>query len=139
MLTGITRPVPAVGAIILRDNEILLIQRGANPGKGQWSVPGGSVELGETLKEGVARETLEETGLVVEVGDLSGVFDVIVRDGNTITFHYVLVDYFATVVSGVPSAATDAVDCKWVRLEDIGSYDITQTLLDCLRANGLIE
>jgi 8-oxo-dGTP diphosphatase len=131
-------PVPAVGAIILRGDEILLVKRGGEPGLGRWSAPGGSVELGETLVEATAREVMEETGLEVEIGALAGVCELIVRENESILFHYVLVDYFATVLSGEAVAATDASECRWVRLGEIGSYDVTETLLDKLREHGLI-
>ncbi len=139
MHIGYKHPVPAIGAIILRGEEILLIKRGNEPDKGKWSVPGGSVEFGETLTEGVKREVREETGLEIQVGDLAGVCDLIVRGNEGITFHYVLIDYFATALPGEPVAATDAAECRWVKLADIGDYDVTRTLLDRLGERGMIE
>lgn len=132
-------PVPAVAAIILRGDQILLIERGSEPGMGKWSVPGGSMEIGETIEEAVKREVREETGLEINVGKLAGVCDLIIRRGGDIRFHYVLLDYFATVESGEPVAATDAAECRWVRLSDIGNYDVTRTLLDRLREHKMIE
>lgn len=139
METDLKRPVPAVGALIIKDDEILLIKRGHEPGAGKWSIPGGSVELGETLVEAVKRETKEETGLDVEVGALAGIYELVVRDDEgDIRFHYILMDYFATANPGVPVAATDAVDCRWVPLSEIRNYDVTKSLNECLIANKLI-
>ncbi len=132
-------PRPAIGAIIIRGNDILLIRRGAEPGRGRWSVPGGSVELGETLHEAVIRETFEETGLTVEVGKLAGVYELIIRDDEGISFHYVLIDFFAASRSGEPVAASDASECRWVPLDGLGEYDVTESLLACLRENNLIS
>jgi 8-oxo-dGTP diphosphatase len=138
MHTGLKNPVPAVAAIILRGDEILLIRRGCEPGIGKWSVPGGSVEIGETLEEAVKREVREETGLEIEVGELAGVSDLIAKRDGELQFHYVLIDYLAAVTHGEAVAATDAAECRWVRLDEIGAYDVTKTLLDRLRENGLI-
>lgn len=139
MHTEMRHPVPAVAAIIMRDGEILLVRRGAEPGIGKWSVPGGSVEIGERLEEALKREVREETGLEIEVGDLAGLTDLIVKKNDEIQFHYVLIDYFATAMSGEPVAATDACDCRWVPLDEIGNYDVTTSLLDRLREHGLVK
>lgn len=130
-------PVPAVAAVIIRDQEILLIKRGAEPGIGQWSIPGGSMEIGETIEEAVKREVVEETGLIVEVGELAGVYNLIVKQDNEILFHYVLLDYFAKVISGTASAATDAAECRWVPFADLGSYSLTASLAKRLREMGI--
>jgi len=132
-------PVPAVAAIILRGSEILLVKRASEPGLGKWSAPGGSVEIGETLEQALSREVREETGLEIEIGELAGVSDLIVRRDGIIRFHYVLIDYFAAVRSGEPVAATDVSECRWVPLEQIGRYDVTESLLDRLRKHGLIS
>lgn len=132
-------PVPAVAAIIVRNREILLIKRGAEPNLGKWSIPGGSMEIGETIEEAVKRETLEETGLVIDVGEFAGVSDLIVKQDDTILFHYILLDYFGTVVSGAAAAATDATECRWVPFDDLGKYDLTPAILDRFRKLGFIE
>jgi mutator protein MutT len=138
MHSRLRNPVPAVAAIILRDREILLVKRGAEPGLGKWSVPGGSIEIGETLEEALKREVLEETGLEIVVGKLAGVCDLIVKREGEIRFHYILIDYFAAVESGEPVAATDVSECRWVSLDEISRYDVTTSLLDRLREHGLI-
>jgi len=138
MHTNQRYPVPAVGAIILRDDEILLIKRAVEPALGKWSIPGGSVEIGETLREAVRREAKEETNLDVEVGELAGVTDLIVNKEGVLEWHYVLINYFATANGGEPVAATDVSECRWVRLSDLGNYDVTKTLTDRLRELDLI-
>jgi mutator protein MutT len=138
MHIGMKHPVPAVGAIILKDDKILLVKRGAEPGIGKWSIPGGSMEFGETMEEAVKREVKEETGLDVEVGKLAGVLDLIVKSDKGIQFHYVLIDYFATAVPGEPVAGTDAAECCWVPLSEIKNYDLTVSLEEMLKKHGLI-
>jgi mutator protein MutT len=131
-------PVPAIGAIILQGSEILLVRRGHEPGRGKWSIPGGSVEWGETLEEAVRREVLEETGLAVDVGEFAGISDLIVYKDNEITFHYVLINYFAEVVSGTPVASSDADEVRWVPLSEVRNLDITLSLLHRLSELGMI-
>jgi len=138
MNTGMKHPKPAVAAVIVRDQEILLIKRGAEPGMGQWSIPGGSMNIGETIEEAVKREVLEETGLVVEVGKLAGVYNLIVRQDDEILFHYVILDYFAKVVSGTAAAATDAVECRWVPFSELKDYEMTELLAKRLKEMGVM-
>jgi 8-oxo-dGTP diphosphatase len=133
------KPVPAVAAIILRDREILLIRRGGEPGAGLWSIPGGSVELGETLEESLKREVREETGLEIMVGKLAGVHNLVVREAGRIRFHYVILDYSADVISGEICAASDVTDCRWVRLDDLGQYELTESLIARLKEFQIIK
>src|SRR5512142_2235284 len=104
------RPWVAVGGIVMREGKVLLIQRGKEPGRGLWAVPGGMVDLGETCKEAVAREVKEETCLDVEVGEVFWVVDVLRRDdqGN-ILYHNVILDYLAEAREGEPACADDAM------------------------------
>ena len=138
MHSELKHPVPAVAAIIVRDGHILMIKRGVEPSLGKWSVPGGRLEIGETMEEGLRREVLEETGLDVEVGTLAGVSDLIVKKDDELWFHYVVLDFFAQVRSGEAVAASDVVDCRWIRLDELDHYDVTLSLLGTLRKNGLI-
>lgn len=133
------KPVPAVAAIILRDREILLIRRGGEPGLGLWSIPGGSVELGETLEEALKREVREETALEIQVGKLAGVHNLVVCEEGRIRFHYVILDYFADVVSGEMCPATDVTDCRWVRLDELGQYELTDSLITRLKEFQIIK
>jgi 8-oxo-dGTP diphosphatase len=113
-------PVVGVGAVILDGDRVLLIRRGHEPLQGQWSIPGGALEVGETLNEGVQREVLEETGLTVEPVAMIEVFDRIARDEeDRVRFHYVLVDYLCRVTGGELCCATDAVEARWAMLDEL--------------------
>lgn len=106
--------------MVVLDGRVLLIRRGHEPMKGQWSIPGGALEVGETLLEGVRREVLEETGLVVEPVALIEVLDRIARDGEgRVQFHYVLVDYLCRVTGGELCCATDAVEARWASRDEL--------------------
>ncbi|MCE5198273.1 MAG: NUDIX hydrolase [Armatimonadota bacterium] len=130
-------PKPAVSVIIINNHHILLVRRGHEPSKGLWSLPGGSIELGETMREAAAREVLEETGLVVEVGDIGGVHDAIIRQGNELAFHYVIITFHARIVSGELKAGSDAADARWVSLDEIKDYQTTTGLINRLRSAGI--
>jgi 8-oxo-dGTP diphosphatase len=119
------RPIVGVGAVIVDDARALIVQRGGEPLKGHWSIPGGVVELGETLRQAVAREALEETGLVIEVGEVLEVFDSIVPDADGKTrYHYVLVDFLCTVVVGEARAGSDAVDVRWISATELETFEM---------------
>ena len=126
-------PVVGVGGIILKDDSILLVRRGNPPHKGFWGVPGGCLELGESLREGVAREVREECGIEVEVGELFDVFETFQRDAKgRMEFHYVLVDFLANHISGVPTAKSDADECRFIPLRDIQKHDLTPGVVELL-------
>ena len=111
-------PIPAVGAVIWHDGRVLLVQRNRPPGRGLWAIPGGRIRLGETLQEAAQRETLEETGIVVEAGQPVYSFDLIERNpSGRIIFHYVIVDVLAEYRRGHPVPGDDASDARWVTLE----------------------
>lgn len=114
-------PIIGVGAVILHQNRVLLIERGQEPLKGEWSLPGGALELGETLAEGIIREVREETGLIVEPITIVEVFDRIVRDDRgRIRYHYVLVDFLCRVTGGELACASDAANARWATLDELG-------------------
>lgn len=116
------RPIVGVGAILLDGDRVLLVQRGNAPMQGEWSLPGGALEVGETLEEGVKREVLEETGLTVEVVGMVAVVDRIARDNSSrVQFHYVLVDYLCRIVAGAAACASDAVDLRWAARDELDS------------------
>jgi mutator protein MutT len=123
MRTYPERPVAGVGAVIFDEARVLLVKRGHAPLKGEWSLPGGAVELGETLEAAVAREVLEETGLVVEVGALVEVVDRVHRDAEgRIEYHYIVVDYLCRLSersSEGPAAGSDAADVQWVPIDEL--------------------
>ena len=124
-----SRPLVGVGALIVEANRIVLVRRGAPPSKGEWSIPGGLIHVGETLRDAVVRESFEETGLSVEPGDLVELVERIVRDHQgTIRYHYVIADFLCRVSGGELRPGSDAPDAKWVpseQLEEMGLADIT--------------
>jgi 8-oxo-dGTP diphosphatase len=114
-----------VGVVVLDGRMVLLIQRGHPPKMGQWSLPGGHLELGETLRNGAQREVEEETGLNVIIQELVDVVDLIdVNADGSIHHHYSLIDYWAEVAGGVLKAASDAADAKWFDIADIASLGL---------------
>jgi 8-oxo-dGTP diphosphatase len=116
------RPIIGVGAVILDQARVLLVQRAHPPLQGQWSLPGGALELGETLEEGVRREVLEETGLIVEPQAIVEIFDRISRDvEGCVQYHYVLVDYLCRVTGGCLACASDAAAARWAARDDLAS------------------
>lgn len=127
-------PVVGVGGVVIRDERALLIKRGSAPLEGQWSIPGGTLELGESLQDGVRRELLEETGIEVRVGQLIEVFDRIFRDASgKIQYHFVIVDYLCEPVSGEASAASDVTATAWVSEADLSDYKLTEAATRVIR------
>jgi len=112
----------AVGAVVVRAGRVLLVRRGAEPLRGQWSLPGGVLELGESLAAGVVREVREETGLTVEPVELIELLDRIHREGERVRFHYVIADYLCRVVGGTLLAASDADAVRWVERAEWNSH-----------------
>ena len=113
------RPIVGVGAVVVQNGQALVVRRATEPLKGEWSIPGGMLELGEKLRDGIAREVLEETGLIVEVGEVLDVFDSIFPDvaGKT-QYHYVLIDFVCYPTAGLLQASSDVSDAKWVSAEE---------------------
>lgn len=121
-------PRVAVGAVVFNEDKVLLVLRGKPPAETQWSIPGGSVELGETLQEAAEREIAEETGIVIQAKKPIYTFDVIDRDEDGhIRFHYVIVDLAADYVSGEPRAGDDAVDVSWVSRKDLKNLSVSDS------------
>jgi len=119
------RPLVGVGALIVETGRVVLIKRGHAPLKGEWSIPGGLLELGETIRHGAEREALEETGLVVRATELLGVFDRIVEDDDKrICYHYVLIDFLCERVSGALQASGDAEDARWFTAEEVSELSL---------------
>ncbi|MEN6356514.1 MAG: NUDIX hydrolase [Armatimonadota bacterium] len=132
-------PKPAVSALIVDDGRVLLVKRGCEPNKGLWSLPGGSIEPGETLREATAREVFEETSLVVEAGDVVGAHEVISKDGEALLFHYVIITLRAKLISGELAPSDDAADAGWVPLDQVGKYPTTPGLADRLSSMNLFS
>ena len=123
-----SQPIVGVGAVIICNGKILLEKRKNEPGKGKWSVPGGLVELGESVEQTVMREVEEETGLEVEKPEHIDVVDNIIRDeSGRVKYHFVIIDYFMKLKGGTLKAASDAEELKWVPLSDVEKYDLTKT------------
>jgi 8-oxo-dGTP diphosphatase len=127
-------PRVGVGAVVLDAGRVLLVRRGKPPLAGKWSLPGGMLELGETTAEAARREVAEECGLTIRVGELAGILDRVVRDAEgRIRYHWVLVDYVATVESGTLCAASDADEAQWVEVDQVERLDTTDGLMDMIR------
>ena len=120
------QPLVGVGGVVIHRERALLIRRGSEPLKGEWSIPGGLVELGEDLTVAVQRELKEETGLDVEPLECVRVFDRIMREGARVKYHYVIVDYLCRRKSGRLRPASDVIDACWVRREDLPQFRLTE-------------
>ncbi len=121
-------PIVAVSALILNEEKkFLAVKRNKAPGKGQWSLPGGAVKLGETIRDAVAREVREETGLHVKIIKIQGVFDRIFKTPeNAVKYHYVIINFLCRVDSGTPRAASDAGEVTWISFRDISKFQWTE-------------
>jgi len=127
-------PLVGVGAIIIEDGRVLLVKRGHPPLAGEWSIPGGVLEVGETLREAAIREAREETCLTVEPADLLGVYDRVLRDddGRTV-YHYVLIDFLCRRLRGEARAADDADEVRWFTLEEAGELALPEDTAEVIR------
>jgi ADP-ribose pyrophosphatase YjhB (NUDIX family) len=119
-------PIVGVGGVVVHRGRVLLVRRRCEPLKGEWSVPGGLLELGEELTAGVRRELKEETGLEVEPLEVLAVFDRIFREGLRVRYHYVIVDYACRWKRGRLRPASDVLAARWVRREDLPQFHLNQ-------------
>ena len=119
-------PMVGVGGVVIHRNRVLLIRRGGEPLKGEWSFPGGLIEVGEELADGVRRELKEETGLDVEPLEILTVFDRIFREGRRVRYHFVIVDFACRLKGGRLAPASDVLDARWVRRQDLPQYHLTE-------------
>lgn len=127
------RPRVAVGAVVFKDERILLVRRGKPPAEGCWAIPGGSVEIGESLQQAAEREILEETGVSIRAREPVFTFDVIERDVHgVVRFHYVIVDVMADYMGGVPRAGSDATGARWVSAAELARLKVSRATLDLL-------
>ena len=127
-------PFVGVGAVIVRDNRVLLIRRGQPPLLGEWSLPGGVLECGETLAEAAIREAREETGLIVEVGEMLGVYERIIRsDDARVRYHYVLIDFLCRRVGGDLKAGSDASEAAWFTREELPALKLAYDASDVVQ------
>lgn len=124
------RPILGVGAIIVNRNRVLLVERAKPPQKGYWSLPGGVLETGERLDEGICREVREETGLAVKPLRFIGIFERILRDAaGEVEYHFVLIDYVCRVIGGVLQPADDVARVEWVPRRALSRYKMTEGTL----------
>jgi len=120
-------PRVGVGILVFREEHILLVKRGQPPSEGKWTIPGGLVELGETLQQAAERELLEECGISIELGDIIYTFDFIERDEEgRIKYHYVIIDFAATFRDGNLKASSDIEDAAWVSPNEINNFDVPE-------------
>jgi|SRR5581483_5375488 len=128
------RPFVGVGAIIIEDNRVLLVKRAHPPLQGEWSIPGGVLEVGEMLRDAARREVLEETGLTAEPSELLGVYDRVLRDGggNTL-YHYVLIDFLCQRVRGEVQAGSDAAEVRWFRRDELATLNLAEDTAEVIR------
>jgi mutator protein MutT len=135
-----TSPAIAVGAIVIDKGAILLVKRDREPARGEWSLPGGRVEVGETLREALVREVREETGIDIDVDGLIGVAERVVRDDEgDIAFHYVILDYVCQARTNTLKPGDDAADARWVPVDELSDVSLTSGLLEFLADRGVLE
>ncbi len=127
-------PIFAVGGIIFKGNQVLLIKRAEHPDKGKWTIPGGVVEVGERIQDALKREIFEETSLIVSVGRLVSLFEKIIKDPyGRIRFHYVIADYRCQVAGGKLNPGSDASDARFFNLEEVSKLNLTQGLMETIQ------
>jgi 8-oxo-dGTP diphosphatase len=127
------QPLVGVGAVIVHAGRVLLVKRGNPPLMGEWSIPGGVLEVGESVREAAIREAREETGLVVEPGDLLGAYDRVVRhEDGRVQYHYVLIDFLCKWVREEISVGSDAIDVRWFRREELSELKLAEDTLDVI-------
>jgi ADP-ribose pyrophosphatase len=127
-------PRVAVGAIVFKDEKVLLVQRGRPPAEGVWAIPGGSVKLGETLQEAAEREIHEETSLMIRAREPAFTFDVVVRDDSgAVRYHYVIVDLLADYLSGDLQPGDDALDARWFGADELKHIEVSNATRNLLK------
>lgn len=127
-------PLVGIGAIIIEEDRVVLVKRAHPPIQGHWSIPGGVLEVGEMVREAAIREAREETGLIVEPGELLGVYDRILRDPERrVQYHYVLIDFLCRKAGGELLAASDAADVRWFTREELPALDLAEDTLDVIQ------
>jgi ADP-ribose pyrophosphatase YjhB (NUDIX family) len=127
------QPLVGVGAIIIESSKVLLVKRAHPPIAGHWSIPGGALEVGELVRDAAVREAREETGLIVEAGELLGVYDRVLRDAaGRVQYHYVLVDFLCRPVGGELLAASDAAEVRWFTQDQLPALELADDTLEVI-------
>jgi len=128
------RPLIGVGSIIIENDRVVLVKRAHPPIQGQWCIPGGVLEVGELIREAAVREAHEETGLIVEPGELLGVFDRVLRDPDQrVQYHYVLIDFLCRRISGELLAASDAAEVRWFTRAELPALNLAEDTLEVIQ------
>jgi len=128
------RPLIGVGSIIIENDRVVLVKRAHPPIQGQWCIPGGVLEVGELIREAAVREAHEETGLIVEPGELLGVFDRVLRDPDQrVQYHYVLIDFLCRRISGELLAASDAAEVRWFNRAELPALNLAEDTLEVIQ------
>ena len=128
------RPVVGVGGVVISEGHTLLIRRSGPPLQGEWSIPGGTLETGETMREGVRRELREETGVDVRVGEMIEVFERIFPDAQGRSqYHFVILDFLCEFKGGVAKAASDVIEVTWAAKDELEGFHLTPTALRVIR------
>jgi ADP-ribose pyrophosphatase YjhB (NUDIX family) len=126
-------PLVGVGAVIIEGDRVVLVKRLHPPLQDKWSIPGGVLEVGELVREAAVREAREETGLIVEPGELLGVYDRVLRDAEQrVQYHYVLIDFLCRRVAGDIAAASDAAEVRWFSREELPGLKLAEDTLDVI-------
>ncbi len=132
-------PRVGVGAVVFREGRVLLVRRGGAPSRGLWAIPGGALELGETLREGAEREILEETGITIRAGELVFSGETMDRDlDGRLRFHYVIIDFAGEYVSGEVNGSDDASEARWVSPAELADLPATKTTVKLLGQLGFL-
>lgn len=120
-------PQIAVGAVVFKDDRVLLVKRSNPPAKGMWAVPGGKIQAGETMQQALIRELKEETGLNIKVGEIIYVFDVIQRNDNArLNYHYVIIDFLCELKDGQLKAGDDALEARWISKKELKQINVNE-------------
>jgi ADP-ribose pyrophosphatase YjhB (NUDIX family) len=126
-------PLVGVGAVVVEGSRVLLVKRAHPPLQAQWSIPGGVLEVGELVREAAVREAREETGLIVEPGDLLGVYDRVLRDEEQrVQYHYVLIDFLCRRVGGELRAADDAAEVRWFTRDELPALNLAEDTVEVI-------
>ncbi len=127
------QPLVGIGAVIIESSRVVLVKRAHPPIQDQWSIPGGALEVGELVREAAVREAREETGLIVETGELLGIFDRVLRGAaSRVQYHYVLIDFLCRPVGGRLLAASDAAEVRWFTRDQLPALGLAEDTLEVI-------
>lgn len=133
-------PIIGVGAIVIKDGKVLLVKRGVEPSIGLWAIPGGTLKLGESLRDCAERELLEETAITAKAQECIYVFDFVEHDTqNKIKYHFVVIDFAARYISGEPQGADDALEARWFSPWELNNFPVSKNTLAALRYIGFSD